>query len=523
VKILFSMRHSGALRNFASTIGAVARAGHRVHLVFMMPDKRGDGRLLHELTGEHAGITSAFGPDVKARRFWSGVARGVRTGGDYIRYWSPEYAAAHALRDRAAARVPGALRAVLRPVVLRTRLGRAFAERAFAVGERSMPPDPRVLDLVGSERPDVVLVTPLVDIGSDQVEYLKAARALGIRSGLAVHSWDNLTNKGVLRIRPDRVFVWNEAQKHEAVTMHGVRSDDVVVTGAPVYDQWFSRQPSTTRDEFCRRAGLPPGKPFVLYLCSSAFIAADEAAFVRRWVAALRAASDPRVREAGVLVRPHPDNLGPWQQFDAAQLEGVAVWPRQGGEPIDRDSKNDYFDSIYHAAAAVGINTSAQIEAGIIGRPVYTIRAPEYAATQDGTLHFRYLVGDRDGLLRAAATFEEHVQDLAGALAGRSDTAGRVTAFVQPFVRPRGLDVPATPLLAAAIEELGRLPRPLPARASAGSAAVRLALYPLAAATNVNRAFRRGRTRKASAPTAPHAPRAGIAARAWWVRKRTLL
>ena len=68
----------------------------------------------------------------------------------------------------------------------------------------------------------MVLVTPLVDIGSDQVEYIKASQALGIRSGLCVHSWDNLTNKGLIRIIPDRVFVWNETQRREAVTMHGV-------------------------------------------------------------------------------------------------------------------------------------------------------------------------------------------------------------------------------------------------------------------------------------------------------------
>ncbi len=496
MKILFSMRHSGALRNFASTIRALAHAGHRVHLVFMMPDKRGDGRLLRELTSEHPGITWAPGPDIKARRFWSGVARRVRTGGDYIRYWNPEYASADALRGRAAARVPPGVRAVLRRVVVPTRAGRAIAQRMLAFGERSIPADPRVVDLVAAERPDVILVTPLVDIGSEQVEYLKAARVLGIRSGLAVHSWDNLTNKGVLRVRPDRVFVWNAAQKREAVTMHGVPPHEVVVTGAPVYDQWFSRGPSTTREDFCRKAGLASDNPFVLYLCSSAFIAADEAAFVTRWVAAVRAAPDRRVREVGVLVRPHPDNLKPWQQFDAAELPGVAVWPRLGGEPIDRDSKNDYFDSIYHAAAAVGINTSAQIEAGIIGRPVYSIRVPEYAGTQDGTLHFHYLVDEGGGLLRTAGSLEEHVRDLAGALSEGTAPVQQAAEFVRAFVRPNGLDVAATPCLAQAIEELGRLPAPAPERPSAALLAARTALYPMAAAGNIDRAFRRGRPRK---------------------------
>ena len=66
----------------------------------------------------------------------------------------------------------------------------------------------------------MLLVTPLVDIGSDQVDYVKAAQRLGIRSALPVLSWDNLTNKGLIRVQPDRVYVWNEAQKAEAVAMH---------------------------------------------------------------------------------------------------------------------------------------------------------------------------------------------------------------------------------------------------------------------------------------------------------------
>src|SRR4029450_11684169 len=121
--------------------------------------------------------------------------------------------------------------------------------------------------------PDVVLITPLVDLGSDQVEYVKAARAVGIRSALCVHSWDNLTNKGLIRVLPDRVYVWNEAQKREAVAMHRVRREGVGVTGAPLSARCSARRPSTPREEFCAKIGLSPDQPFFLYLCSSQFIA----------------------------------------------------------------------------------------------------------------------------------------------------------------------------------------------------------------------------------------------------------
>jgi len=475
------MRHSGALRNFGSTLAELARRGHQIHLAFMMQDKLGDGRMLWELTNDYAAITYGELGKKTPWRFWLGLARAVRSAADYVRYATPDYRDAHALRERAAERVPAILCWALRLPLVRTRAGLSFVSRVLDVIERAIPTDRWIADLIAGQQADVVLVTPLVDIGSDQVEYVKAAKALGIRSGLCVHSWDNLTNKGLIRIIPDRIFVWNEAQKREAVTMHGARAEQVIATGAPAYDQWFNRRPSTTREGFCRTVGLPADRPFFLYLCSSQFIAPDEFEFIEKWIRAVRSAPDPRVRQAGILIRPHPENRQPWQRFDDFDLPDVVLWPRGGANPVDQGSKNDYFDSMYHSAAAVGINTSAQIECGAVGRPVFSVRAPEYARTQEGTLHFHYLLNDSGGLLHMAGSLEEHARDLVRAVARTEEDDRRLRSFVEGFVRPRGLDQPATPILADAIEELGRLPKPAPERLSAGLLAVRLALYPIGA------------------------------------------
>jgi len=491
MKILFSMRHPGALRNYASTLRELARRGHQIHLAFMMQDKLGDGRLLWELTNDHPEIGYGELGKKTTWRFWLGLARGIRYATDYVRYFTPEYADAVALRDRAAGKVPRAFRLLMRLPMMRTRGGRSFIWWGLRILERALPNDRWILEIVSAQQPDVVLITPLVDLGSDQVEYVKAARALGIRSGLCVHSWDNLTNKGLIRVLPDRVFVWNETQKREAVTMHGMRTEQVVVTGAPVYDQWFARRPSTTRQEFCAKVGLPVDRPIFLYLCSSQFIAPDEADFVSRWIAAVRSAPDPRVRAASILVRPHPENQQPWQRFEFAEGENTVLWPRGGANPVDAGSKNDYFDSMYHSVAAVGINTSAQIEAGIVGHPVYSIRVPEYVGTQEGTLHFHYLLSENGGLLHMAATLEEHAVALSRALDRTEEDAQKLRNFVQAFVRPNGLDIPATPLLADGIETLGAMPRPAPETLPLWLYPVRMALYPIAWVMKIVRSFAR--------------------------------
>lgn len=490
MKILFSMRHPGALRNYASTLRELARRGHQLHLAFMMQDKIGDGRLLWELTDEYPSITYGDLGKKTPWRFWLSLARGVRFCTDYVRYETPEYAQAGALRQRAATRAIRPFVWLCRLPGVKSRPGLRLVMKVMWLIERAIPNDRWITDLIAAQKPDIVLVTPLVDLGSDQVEYIKGAKTLGIRSALCVHSWDNLTNKGLIRVIPDRVIVWNELQKREAVEMHGVRPDQVAVTGAPVYDQWFERRPSTTREQFCHTVGLPSDKPFFLYLCSSQFIAPDESEFVARWVQAIREAPDPRVREAGILIRPHPENRQPWERY-FGQLADVALWPRSGADPIDTSRKNDYFDSMYHAIAAVGINTSAQIECGIVGRPVYSVRVPQYAGTQEGTLHFHYLLNANGGLLHMADTVEQHAVDIAGALDRTEADTKQLRAFVEAFVRPQGLDVPSTPLIADSIEELGRLPRPEPVRLSVWLYGLRAVLYPLAVALKIVRQITR--------------------------------
>jgi len=111
------------------------------------------------------------------------------------------------------------------------------------------------------------------------------------------------------------------------------------------------------------------------------------------------------------------------------------------------------FDTVHHSAAVVGLNTSAEIEAAIAGRPVFTILDPGTEG-QTGTLHFHYLLREHGGHVSLADNFDQHRRQLSEALAGNDDRAAR-ERFVRGFVRPNGLDHPVSPLVADAIEALG--------------------------------------------------------------------
>jgi hypothetical protein len=186
------------------------------------------------------------------------------------------------------------------------------------------------------------------------------------------------------------------------------------------------------------------------------------------------------VSELGALIRPHPANARQWHTFDSRSFPHAALWPPIGTDPNSPGFKEDFFDSVYYSAGVVGINTSAQIEASIVGRPVFTVRSPEFAHGQEGTLHFRHLVDER-GVVRAAASLDEHVRQLAQVLDG-SVASGRNDDFLRWFVRPHGLDVPATPIFANAIETLSRKPRPVPRPDSASRRAARVPAFLVARA-----------------------------------------
>jgi hypothetical protein len=480
MRILFAISHLGFLRNFESTLALLAERGHTIHLA---TDRRASGGvtdgtpILERLQARFPGAFTSETIQPSKRDPWYAFATTIRETLNYWRYLSPAFADAPKLRARGRKQAPAPLVWVSDLPVLRSRAGLRVLTAIFRLLEKAIPVRGEVQALFDGWRPDLLLITPLLYFGSRQVDYVRCARARGVGSVLGVGSWDHLTTKGLIHEMPDRVLVWNERQRAEAADLHGAGPAQVVVTGAQAYDHWFAMNPSTQREAFCGRAGLPAGRPYLLYLCSSPFIAPYEVDVVRRWIAAVRGAGMGPLATAGILVRPHPQNAAQWTDVDLSAFGAVAIWPRAGANPIALDARSDYFDSMHHAHAVVGVNTSALIESGIVGRLVYSFRVPELSGTQEGTLHFQHL--KRGGLLQLADTLEEHVAQLTRSFDSTETDRDRLRRFIQSFVRPYGLDVPATPRVVRAIEEEAALrpaPRSLPAHLRALQRALHVVL-----------------------------------------------
>jgi hypothetical protein len=442
------MHYPGYLRYFDSVVQMLAARGHHVDVAFDSTEKQAEGA--EALAGMDRGVEMLGRMPVRVK-VWPVVARAVRGTIDYARYLHPDFADASYLRDRMRSALPPVFRVFGRWTTASARTTR-WVIRALTALERAIPSSRTLERLIRSRNPDAVLVTPLVTDRSPQVDVIKSAHALGIPAALCVASWDHLTTKGLIRIQPDLVSVWNEEQKAEAIAYHDTAPDRIVVTGAQPFDRWFDRVPSD-RADFCRRIGLPSGQPYVLFVGSTASISSPDAEleFVRLWMAALR--REPALANVSILIRPHPYNAAHWREVDFGDLRDVAVYPRTAN-PVNESDRQDYFDSLYHSETVVGVNTTAMIEAAIVGRTVHTVLAEEFKDTQGGTLHFRYLLSENGGFLRVAGSLPEHARQIVETL--RSPDIGRAACdrFVAAFIRPRGRDVPTTPILVDALEGL---------------------------------------------------------------------
>jgi FkbM family methyltransferase len=463
MRILFFVDRA-KVRRFDSLIRALADKGHRVVIAQRNAGIELSASREKRLQVEDerppsipATLARIRGVEVKAYTPFTDVDRAyalnvLRLVRNYLWFLVPPQSASGFNRRRVQKRLAGLVGTDSWRLGSLSDLGLSNLRRAAADLEALVPADPAVADFVRANDPDVVLVSPLIPFYSPQTEVVKAARELGIPSGLLVFSWDNLSNKGTLHVMPDRVFVWNEVQRREAIELHGVPAERVIATGAPRLDAFFEMKPRIDRERFYRERGLDPERPMVLYVGSSGTVCPDELPVADAWLDAVRAAPDPVLREANVVVRPYPATKvkARWEEWR----------PRDPRAVLERSPELDgyqgLYDHLHHAAAVVGLNTSAQIEASVLGKPVFTFGAGSLAPGQEQTLHFGYLLPDQGGFVQYAPSLEEHAVQLARGLAGDYD-AEAILGFAESFLRPRGLDQPVAPILAAEIEALAGL------------------------------------------------------------------
>lgn len=126
----------------------------------------------------------------------------------------------------------------------------------------SLAPDMYCAEYFDKYQPDLVF-TPNM-FSPEDMRMLRAAKRRGVPTVATAKSWDVLTTKAFTRVRADKLLVFNETNRKEAIHIGDYDPKRVVVTGFPQFDVYARDDWKLPREEFCKNLGLDAGKRLIL-------------------------------------------------------------------------------------------------------------------------------------------------------------------------------------------------------------------------------------------------------------------
>lgn len=244
-----------------------------------------------------------------------------------------------------------------------------------------------ILETVASY--DTIVVSPLTPIGSEQVFYGSAALQLDKSFVYALYSWDNLTNKGFIKPLPNQILIWNKWHLDELNRFQNINQDnctDIRIVGSPGYEKWIKAR--QTKGRYKKRVSRL--RIEILWLASSGFISKKNQDLEEclKLVSLLR---DLKVFFA-IKVRVHPQHAALWKSLDTNSWPEIELIEANGEIPLGLEAETLFVEQVYNSDFIIGINTSAMVEALILGKKVIAVKSRATFNYQLGTIHFRQLL-----------------------------------------------------------------------------------------------------------------------------------
>lgn len=298
------------------------------------------------------------------------------------------------------------------------------------------------LDLLRRWRPDVVVACHVLHGYSRCL--VAAAHRQGIPTVGNLFSWDN-AYRG-LASRPGRMTCWSETNRRELTELWGFPPERTHVIGAPFFDAYLAPDAAWSREELCRRIGLDPDRPLLLFATLGQFRPdLDETS---PFAALLRSIDAGRIPgHPQVVLRLHPTSRaaffsGLTDRADVVVSRYLGYHPGLGWAP-DRDEMVLAGNLFRHADAVVSPGSTVTLEAAIFDTPVvvpvfHEVMPQEYARFFTSTWlrgHLRPLV--EEGLLTLTQDAEETAREVTRALEdparGRDERAAIRERYLEPL------------------------------------------------------------------------------------------
>lgn len=315
----------------------------------------------------------------------------------------------------------------------RALLGERRVVRAMAWCFRHLTPTRLYADLFAKHRPDLVVVSRVLNYSMDY-PVMKRAQVEGVPVVVLVSSWDNLTSKGFFAFDAARLVVWNEVMKAEAVDLFHYPPERVAVSGIPRYDVFFRTEGRPSREAFLSGLGLDPSKRLVTYATASATTGLGPQDPVTPEPEICEFLADAiasgRLPGAQLLIRLHPQ-AKPEQYASLLPRPDVTVQiPGAASTFVDRlfspDDDRAFADLMRHSDVVVNLVSTVALDAVACDTPVvcvgFDFRGPRpYLESVRRYYDFdHYAKLGATGCYRLAGSREELLDEVARYLGDRS-------------------------------------------------------------------------------------------------------
>ena len=273
-----------------------------------------------------------------------------------------------------------------------------------------------------------------------------AAYELGIPTSTFVFSWDNLTSQGRIFPEYDFYVVWDENLRRGLLEIYGkLKPEQIFVTGTPQFDFHFRPEFFWTREEYCLRMGLDPGRPIVLYSTGMANHVIGEPWIVEKIADMLAAMTDLGPPQLVVRILPK----GPQGDFDDLKSRRKDIhiphipWEQRWLTPTLEDTWL-LTNSLRHADVGINIASTISLELCMLDKPVINVGFPpphldptrEFDYTRYYNFeHYRPIV--ESGAIDMAYSEDELRQKIVNNLRNPSELSEKRRALIRKFFGER--------------------------------------------------------------------------------------
>lgn len=265
-------------------------------------------------------------------------------------------------------------------------LGRFRPWRQFLRQVYLRLPDRYAEALFATYRPDLLFCPNM--FSAEDCRLLRAARRRCIPTVTTIKSWDVATTRGFTRVIADRLLVFNEINREEAIAIGDYPPERIRIVGFPQFDIYTRREHLLPREAFFRQIGGDPARKLILYAVPGDF----KNPYSHEILTALdQAIEEGRVRHpVQVLARFHPKYPSkaerlqrlkhfildrPGTYFQAERLErGIDAPAAMAYQWTFTDHDLAHLaNSLYHSDVTINTESTMSLDAAAFDRPVISI------------------------------------------------------------------------------------------------------------------------------------------------------